>query len=150
MTNLQAAVGVAQIERIASILEKKQRILDFYDEHLGGLMEFITQRPCTGGRPSCWLYTLLLSPEAGIDREELAARLLRNGIETRPMFHPLHTMPAFERFAIRKTFPVAEATAARGISLPSSAVLTSGELENICAVTRSILRTRQMVSCNAQ
>jgi perosamine synthetase len=150
MTNLQAAVGVAQIERIDAILEKKQRILDFYRERFGGMKEFVQQQACPGGKPSCWLYTLLLSDHAGIDRDELAARLIRNGIETRPTFYPLHTMPAFERFAGKGSFPVAEHIAARGLSFPSAATLTDQGLNDICTVSSSILRMRRMVSSNVQ
>jgi perosamine synthetase len=148
MTNLQAAVGVAQMERIGAILEKKQRILDFYLERFGGMKEFIQQQACPGGKPSCWLYTLLLSDHAGIDRDDLAARLIRNGIETRPTFYPLHTMPAFEGFAGDRSFPVAEHIAARGLSFPSAATLTDQGLDNICAVSISILRMRRMVTSN--
>jgi perosamine synthetase len=150
MTNLQAAVGVAQMERIDAILEKKQLILDFYTERFGGLKEFVQQQACPGGKPSCWLYTLQLSEYAGIDRDEFAARLIRNGIETRPTFYPLHTMPAFERYAGKGSFPVAEHIAARGLSFPSAATLTEQELDNICAVSQSILRMRRMVSSNAR
>jgi perosamine synthetase len=150
MTNLQAAVGVAQMERIQAILEKKKRILDFYRERFGGLKEFVQQQACLAGQPSCWLYTLLLTDHAGIDRDELAARLIRNGIETRPIFYPLHTMPAFERFAGKGRFPVAEQIAARGLSFPSAATLTEEGLDNICTVSISILRMRRMVSSNVQ
>lgn len=150
MTNLQAALGVAQMERIDAILNKKQRILDFYTKRFGGLKEFVQQQACPAGKPSCWLYTLLLSDHAGIDRDEFAARLIRNGIETRPTFYPLHTMPAFERFAGKGSFPVAEHIAARGLSFPSAATLTEQGLDNICAVSSSILRMRRMVSSNVQ
>lgn len=150
MTNLQAAVGVAQMERIEVILQKKQQILDFYTERFDGVKEFVQQRACPGGKPSCWLYTLLLSDGAGIDRDEFAARLIRNGIETRPTFYPLHTMPAFERFAGKSRFPVAEHIGARGLSFPSATTLTERELDNICTIASSILRTRRMVSSNVQ
>ncbi len=150
MTNLQAAVGVAQMERIDAILEKKQRILDFYTERFGDMKEFVQQQACPKGKPSCWLYTLLLSDHAGIDRDEFAARLIRNGIETRPTFYPLHTMPAFERFAGNRSFPVAEHIAARGLSFPSATSLTEQGLDNICAVSNSILQMRRMVTSNVQ
>jgi len=150
MTNLQAAVGVAQMERIEMILQKKQRILDCYNARFGDLNEFIHQQACPGGKPSCWLYTLLVADEAGIGRDEFAARLIRNGIETRPTFYPLHTMPAFEGFAGEKRFPIAEDIGARGLSFPSAATLSEQELDNICAVSRAILRTRRMVSSNTR
>jgi perosamine synthetase len=150
MTNLQAAVGVAQMERIDAILEKKQRILDFYTQRFGRMQEFDQQQACPMGKPSCWLFTLLLSDHAGIDRDEFAARLIRNGIETRPTFYPLHTMPAFERFSGDRNFPAAEHIAARGLSFPSGAMLTEQGLDNICEVSSSILRARRMVSSNVQ
>lgn len=146
MTNLQAAVGVAQMERIADILKRKQRILEFYTSEFSGRPEFEFQRACVDGRPSCWIYTLLLAADAGIGRDELATRLLRNGIETRPMFYPLHSMPAFSRYAGEKCFPVAAGLAPRGLSFPSAVTLSEASLENITAVTRSILEMRQMVN----
>jgi perosamine synthetase len=149
MTNLQAAVGLAQMERIETILQKKERILDYYTSRFGDLKEFVQQQACPGGKPSCWLFTLLVAEQAGIGRDEFAARLIRNGIETRPIFYPLHTMPAFERFAKKRSYPIAEHIARRGLSLPSAATLTEQGLNYICAVSRSILRMRQMVSNNA-
>ena len=81
---------------------------DFYKEGFAGLEEFIQQQPFSGGKPSCWLLHSPHSGEAGIDRSEVAARLLQNGIETRPTFYPLPVMPAFSRFAKGLTFPNAE------------------------------------------
>lgn len=148
MTNLQAAVGVAQMERVDDILKRKQRIFEFYTSEFSGRKEFVLQRTCEEGRPSCWIYTLLLATGAGMCRDELSSRLLRNGIETRPMFYPLHSMPAFSRYAGQAFFPVAESLAPRGLSFPSAVTLTESSLENICAVTRSILEMRQMVNAS--
>ena len=148
MTNLQAAIGVAQMERIEDILKRKQHILDFYAGEFSGRAEFEFQRACVDGCPSCWIYTLLLTKDAGIGRDELATRLLRNGIETRPMFYPLHSMPAFSRYAVEACFPVAESLAPRGLSFPSAVTLSEASLKNIGAVTRSILEMRQMVNAS--
>jgi perosamine synthetase len=150
MTNLQAAIGVAQMERIGAILERKRQILDGYLAAFGDMPEFVQQRAGEGGTPSCWLYTLLLSDAAGIDRDELAARLIRHGIETRPTFYPLPGMPAFERFAPGQKFPAAEWIAGRGLSFPSATTLSPSGLDHVCEATRSILKTRQLVSSNAR
>lgn len=148
MTNLQAAIGVAQMERIEEILKRKQGILDFYTHEFSGRAEFELQRACVNGRPSCWIYTLLLAADAGMSRDELASRLLRNGIETRPMFYPLHSMPAFSRYAEQAYFPVAENLAPRGLSFPSAVTLTDACLENIGGITKSILDMRKMFNAS--
>jgi perosamine synthetase len=146
LTNLQAAVGVAQMERIGEILARKQWLFEHYLEAFGVLEEFVHQSAVTGGKPSCWLFTLLMAEEAAIDRDEVAARLLQNGIETRPIFFPLPAMPAFSRFAEGRTFPNAESISARGLSFPSAVALSDEDLAEICRVTHSIVRLRRLVS----
>jgi len=146
MTNMQAAVGVAQMERINNTLRRKQKILKFYEQKFLTRPELKLQKACPDAYPSCWLYTLLLTEDANIKRDELATRLLRNGIETRPMFYPLHSMPAFSRYAKEKCFPNAEALAPQGLSLPSAVTLDEKSLENIADVMLSILDRRQIIS----
>ena len=146
LTNLQAAVGVAQMERIDEILARKQSIFDRYEEEFAAVPELVRQAPVNGGIPSCWLYTLLLAEGAAIGRDEVAERLLQNGIETRPMFYPLPDMPAFMKFAAGRAFPGASSIAPRGLSLPSSVVLTDDDLATICKVVKSIVNVRRLIA----
>jgi perosamine synthetase len=146
LTNLQAAVGLAQMERVGEILGRKQAILDHYMRRFGEMDEFVLQAPVADGKPSCWLFTLLMSAEASINREEFAARLLQNGIETRPVFFSLPAMPAFSRYAEGRNFPNSEDISARGVSFPSAVTLTDADLHEICRITTSIVRLRRLVS----
>lgn len=149
LTNLQAAVGVAQMERVDKILARKRSIFERYEEEFAEVPEIVRQAPVNGGIPSCWLYTFLLAEDAVIGRDEVAERLLQNGIETRPMFYPLPDMPAFMKFAAGRVFPGASSIASRGLSLPSSVVLTDDDLATICKVVKSIVNVRRLIVSNS-
>lgn len=113
MTNICAAIGVAQMERIDAILARKQEIALLYMAQLQGVpVEF--QRPIPGVISSNWLISILL-PHA-CDRDSIMKRLLTQGIDSRPVFYCAHHMPMYQT---GDTHPVAEDIAARGISLPS-------------------------------
>lgn len=130
LTNLQAAIGVAQLSRIEELLAKKIENAKMYDDLLKPSPngDFLTQEIMQGGRSSYWLYSVLL-PE-GIDRELIMAKLRENGIETRPVFPPLDAQPAFEQFS-RARYPISHAIHSRGISLPSSTGLQRSDIEFI-------------------
>jgi perosamine synthetase len=145
LTNLQAAVGVAQMERVDRILEHKRQIAVRYTERLTGVPGLVLPAPAPWAEPVCWLYTLRVSEELAIARDDLAERLLQNGIETRPVFHPLHRMPAFERFAPdAAAFPVSDRLAETGLSLPSAVTLTQDDVDVIANNIRAILEVRRM------
>ena len=113
MTNICAAIGVAQMERIDAILSRKQEIALLYMAQLQGVpVEF--QRPMKGVISSNWLISILLPPTC--DRNDVMKRLLEQGIDSRPVFYCAHHMPMYQT---GDTHPVAEDIAARGISLPS-------------------------------
>ena len=99
LTNLQAAVGVAQMERVDEILQRKRTLAEQYAAHVSGVDGISLPPHAAWADPVCWLYTVRVEDELGLTRDELASRLLVNGIETRPVFEPLHLMPPFERFA---------------------------------------------------
>ena len=144
LTNLQAAIGVAQMERVDEIQAGKQKLALEYLRHLGGL-EGITFPPC-GERadPVCWLYTVMIDELLGLTREEVSCRLLRNGIETRPVFHPLHVMPAFREYAVGGDYPVANSLSERGLSLPSATTLSIEDIARIASTIRAITQVRRM------
>ncbi|MBI2361116.1 MAG: DegT/DnrJ/EryC1/StrS family aminotransferase, partial [Deltaproteobacteria bacterium] len=79
------------------------------------------------GRRICWVYTLLLP--SGCDRDRVIRQLQDRGIDTRPVFYPIHLMPPYQT---GEKFPIAESIAARGISLPSSSDLQEGDIGYIC------------------
>jgi len=125
MTNICAAIGCAQLERIDQILTDKIRVAQTYIEKLKGLP--IEYHKKTGKvKHSYWMFTILASSEN--ERTKLRSYLKENGIETRPSFHPVHTMPMY---LTNEYFPVAENLGSRGINLPSYPDLNENDVDNI-------------------
>jgi perosamine synthetase len=136
MTNICAAIGLAQAERLPQILAAKRRLARFYKDTLASL-PVTFQKPIAGVESADWLVSLLLPP--GTDRERLMAEMQAAGVETRPVFYPAHHMPMYRQDA---HFAVAEDVAARGISLPSFPALTDDELGRVCEALRAALQTQ--------
>jgi perosamine synthetase len=134
MTNIAAAIGTAQMERLPAILQRKQAIASQYKALLMDCgVEF--QQPMADMIGSAWLISLLLP--SGTDRDWVMTELQSRGIETRPVFYPAHHMPMY---VSPLRLPVAESIAARGISLPSYPDLTSPDIERVCTALHSLLR----------
>jgi len=130
MTNLCAAVGLAQLERAEEFLARKRQIAAWYRELLGGSIEMQPEEPRV--HHTYWLVSVLL-PEAKLV-DPVRAGLREEGIETRPVFPPVHALPIYSETA--QSLPHAEDIAARGISLPSYPGLTRDEVELIAATIR--------------
>ncbi len=79
------------------------------------------------------------------ERDRVIARLARLGIGTRPLFYPLHTMPAFRAFAGNRDFPATEYLSARGLSLPSAVNLEDREIDFVCRSLRSLLDAKGLL-----
>lgn len=129
LTNIQAAVGVAQIENIENILQEKQRIATTYTEGLKSVSGITLPPNASWAEPVCWLYSILVDEKLfGRTAEELMGHLKTQGIETRPLFPPVHMQPIYETGQV---LPVAERLAATGLSLPSAISLQDDELNRI-------------------
>lgn len=133
MTNLQAAVGLAQLERIEARLAERRQVAQWYERYLDRF-EHLLQRPSCQpwARHTFWLYSVLLDRSVAIDRDEIMHALRWRGIETRPVFYPVHTMPPYR--SANCSLPVAEAIASRGISLPTHSLLTEDQVRYVCEV----------------
>jgi Predicted pyridoxal phosphate-dependent enzyme apparently involved in regulation of cell wall biogenesis len=133
MTNICAAIGVAQMERIDQILDRKRHIAKLYRSELSnGPFEF--QKLAPGVVGSDWLVSLLLPH--GTDRDLLMKRLGEKGIDSRPVFFPAHHMPMY---LTGDAHPVAEDIAARGISLPSFPGLRDEQVVAIANALNSLI-----------
>jgi perosamine synthetase len=132
MTNLCAAIGVAQLERVDAFIERKQRIAQLYRTGLRGT-PLALHAESTVGVHSYWMVNVLV--EHADDRDPLRAHLAAAGIETRPVFNPIHTMPMYSTRYQRHR--VAEDIAWRGISLPSFPSLTDAEVREVCSTIRA-------------
>ena len=137
MTNLQAAVGVAQLNKLDEFVEKKRQIARCYSEELKELEEkgLITLHPeMPWAKCVYWMYCILVDDKFGMSRDDLMKGLEENGIETRPFFYPMHVMPPYKNNEI---FHVAEEIARKGINLPSGVNLTKEDVERIVNEIRS-------------
>ena len=130
MTNLQAAIGVAQVKKLPDFIEKKRRLARWYAEYLqplasAGRIRLHSEAPWA--KNVFWMYSVLLADRI-ISRDELRARLRDRGVDTRPFFHPMHTLPPY---ATGEHLPVAEGLAARGLNLPSGVGLEQQQVERV-------------------
>ncbi|MEQ8822835.1 MAG: DegT/DnrJ/EryC1/StrS family aminotransferase [Filomicrobium sp.] len=135
MTNMQAAIGLAQIERANEIIGRKREIYQAYRQRLEGLPLNWQEAPSRSFESSYWLVSLLApSSEA---RDRIYNALDDGKIEHRPVFIPAHEMPMYD--AGSETFPVAEDLGQRGFSLPSFPDLQPDELDRVAAAVRRAL-----------
>lgn len=126
MTNIAAAIGCAQLESIDETLARKRQIAAWYAERLQGRPEVTLQPAAPWARPVYWMNSILVDASL---RDGLMAHLATQGIETRPFFHPAHTLPMYET---EQRFPIAEELGASGINLPSFAALTESQVDEVC------------------
>jgi perosamine synthetase len=129
MTNIQAAIGVAQMETIEAALEDRQKLAAWYDEALRGLeSQLELPRREAWGRHVFWMYNVFLREGDGSRRDAVMRALDEMGIETRPVFHPMHVLPPYQEEA---RYPVADSWAQRGINLPTHQDLTRDDVQRI-------------------
>ena len=132
MTNICAAIGLAQLEQIDIILKKKRAIANWYIEDLSDLPVKLHSESANV-KHSFWMVSILVErPE---QRDALRTYLSKAGIETRPLFYPVHTMPMYSQKYQRH--PVAEYLGWRGINLPSWPGLKRDAITTICSIIRS-------------
>jgi perosamine synthetase len=135
MTNICAAIGLAQLERADKIIAKKRLIAKWYHDFLKGLpLEFHKENDNIFH--SYWMVNILVQNYK--NRDKLRNHLKKNGIETRPVFFPIHTMPIY--FKKGRSFPVAEDIARRGITLPSYPELKKNDVKSICNIIKDFYR----------
>lgn len=125
MTNLQAALGVAQLKKINRLITKKRQIATTYNKLLQDLSPVTPAPESPWAKSVYWLYSVLVTKAL---RDKVIEYLERKGIETRPFFYPLHTLPPYKRGLI---FPVAEELSARGLNLPSGPQLSENQIEEV-------------------
>lgn len=134
MTNMQAAVGLAQLEKIEWHLAERQRIADLYIKYFADLKDYIDiPKEMEWGHHVYWMYSIILKDNVTISRDELRTRLEEKGIETRPLFYPMHIMPPY--YEETDEYSNAVKLAARGINLPTHSLL---EEEDIAYIVESI------------
>jgi perosamine synthetase len=141
MTNLQAALGVAQVEKIDRTIDRKRWIASQYNKHLNNVSELTLPIEKPWAKNIYWMYAVVISEKTGIDADQLAKLLKTRGIETRPFFMGMHEQPVFKKngFFGGEKYPVAEKISRQGLYLPSSLNLTESEIQQICDAVKEIV-----------
>jgi perosamine synthetase len=137
MTNIAAAIGVAQLENAEWHLARRRDVFAWYQELLAGQAGIEWQPTASWARHACWMFTVLLAP--AFDRDAVARELHNRGIETRPVFPPMHLLPPYQHLASAGSLPVGEDLSRRGLNLPTGAHLSRAQVERICEALREIL-----------
>jgi perosamine synthetase len=132
MTNIQAAIGLGQLEQIDWHIERRLQVAAFYEQYFAGNEKIILPPRQPWAKNIYWLYTILLPPELAVFRDEVMKDLADANIETRPVFYPIHLLPPYSRLAEGQSYPVAELIARSGINLPTHANISEREVEYVC------------------
>lgn len=138
LTNVAAAIGLAQLERIDAHLEARARLARNYDNQLAALAgKIIRPETAPWAKHAFWMYTILLAPELAARRDEVMARMASRGVETRPVFYPMHVLPPYAQDGA----DLANATscAARGINLPTYSHMSDDDVAYVCGVLAQAL-----------
>jgi perosamine synthetase len=137
MTNVAAAIGLAQLESLDHHLADRRRVGDAYDSLLADcdLLQLPTTRP--GYTNVRWLYTVVVDERCRLSRDEIMSAMDAEGIETRPVFYPMHHLPPY--LDTTTPMPVAERLSAQGISLPTHGYLTESQTQFVATTLLKLL-----------
>lgn len=142
MTNLQAAIGVAQLENIEVALRHKLWMKSAYEKRLKSIKELHLPVQEQWAKNVYWMYGIVLDRSLEIDAEEMAKRLLRHDVMTRPFFLGMHEQPVFRDRGMyaHEQYPVAEYIARYGLYVPSGLALTEDQLDKVCDAIEDVLK----------
>ncbi len=140
MTNLQAAVGVAQFERIVEFVDMRRRNAHLYSENLSDVRGITLPTEKAWAKNVYWMFSILVEPEFGITRDDLMVELGKKGIDTRSFFIPMNKQPVFQKMGLFKNevYPTAESLSRKGLYLPSSSGLSDDEITYVCDSIKQI------------
>lgn len=143
MSSLQAAFGLAQLERVDELVDRKRSLFGWYAERLGGIDGVSLNIEPAGTKNSYWMVTVVLDPGYGVTGRELMDFLDENWIDTRPFFHPLSSLPAFnsteQAGVARRRNSIAYRVSPYGLNLPSALALDEGQVDRVCDVVRKAI-----------
>ena len=142
MTNLQAAVGAAQMEEIDAFISKKRSMAQAYSSGLQNVQGLTLPTEKKWARSVYWMYTLLIQEDFGLSREEVMRILKERGVDTRSFFVPVHKQPVFQKNKEKSpsllSFPVSTQLANKGLYLPSGLAITPSQIQEVCQTIKDI------------
>ena len=135
VTAVQAAIGLAQVERLGSFLEDRRKIESWYRRELSGARDIVLPQGPKGSEPVCWLFTCRIEGCTRERRDQIIGRLREEGVDSRPVFRPMRSLPMYAG----PTLPNAERISAEGISLPTFVGLREPDVQAICGIFRTLV-----------
>ncbi|MFO1000208.1 MAG: DegT/DnrJ/EryC1/StrS family aminotransferase [Planctomycetaceae bacterium] len=144
MSSMQAALGLAQVERAEELVEYKRRLFSWYSEGLADVPGVTLNSEPAGTRNSYWMVTAVLDPRLGLKKELLSQQLAARGVATRPFFHPMSSLPAYQHLSeaavARRRNTISYEISPHGINLPCALSLTQNQVERVCHELRSVIQ----------
>jgi perosamine synthetase len=137
MSNLQAAFGLGQVERVDALVEAKRRIFGWYQEGLEGAPHIEFQREKAGSRGIYWMTSIALQPSSPLNRDKVIQALKAANVDTRPTFPSISEFKFWPRQ--QASPPVSQRIAASGINLPSGVCLRKEQVDYVCNQLRKVL-----------
>jgi perosamine synthetase len=144
MTNLQAAIGYAQLEKIDRVVEFKREMGEYYISKLSQINGLKTQIEHSWAKTVYWMYCIELDPSLGIDAKFVRQKLAERKIETRPFFRGMHDQPVFQKMGLFKNeeYPITDHAYKYGLYLPSGMTITKDLIDYIVGQLKEIIENR--------
>lgn len=145
MSSMQAALGLAQLERITELVDKKREIFSWYRQELSDITELTLNYEAPRTKNTFWMVTAIIDPVLGLKKTDLMRRMAEKNIDCRPFFHPLSSLPAYEGLPSVENASHRNTNSyklsASGINLPSGLNLTKQKVKFVCDALKTILDT---------
>ena len=143
MTNMQAAIGLAQMDRVKEFIARERWMADLYRQVLRGIEGLHLPDEMPWARSVYWMYAVRVTPDFGCSRDDLKRRLQEKGIATRTFFIPLHRQPVFQKMGLFRNegYPVADRLSEEGLYFPSGLNIRKQQIERLADEVREIQKT---------
>lgn len=140
LTNMAAGMLCAQMERHEALLNRRRQIFRLYRELLAGIPGLNFRPVAPWATLSPWLFSMTVDPDKyGRTRDQLMAELAARGVESRPFFIPVHTLPPFQSGeGMRADLPITDRICSRGVNLPTYTTMSDKQVERVCEIVREL------------
>lgn len=144
MTNIQAAIGCAQLERLDQVVKFKREMGEYYISKLSKIKGIKTQIEKSWAKTVYWMYCIELDPSLGIDSKYMQQKLAERKIGTRPFFRGMHDQPVFQNMGLfaGESYPLTDHAFKYGLYLPSGMTLTKEQVDIVVAAVEDIIENR--------
>lgn len=139
MTNIQAAIGCAQLENVEWHIEQRRRVARLYRENLSGNQSLTLPVERDWAKNVYWMFSIVMNGFDERERDVVMARLKSHSIETRPFFYPMHVLPPYRALQSADEFPVANRISSQGINVPTYAGLEADDVSHICSTISGVV-----------